>query len=176
MSHNRFQIRIVCALLLLSFVSSPAFGEWSIVVDKDEMTGELTALARSPVTTATKPMSFPNNGVEAILGIACNSKKEWAYIAFNQVPNLNKTRTENGYYEFKIRIKWDEAVEHADMFQDWGEPYLYFTDNNKINKIITSNMLLAEIDWYREGLRYFKFDLNGSSTALSKIRSMCLGN
>jgi len=159
------------SILLASF---PAYANWETSVSKDEMTGDLSAYASSPITGPTKSMGFPYSDVKAWLGVGCDEKDEWAYIGFTESPNLNDTETKDGYNEIRTRIKWDENVKNIVLTQEWGAKFIHFLfDISAIELIEKSDSVLLELNWHGEGIVYFKFSLSGSSSAINKIRNKC---
>lgn len=147
---------------------------WDTSRSKNEMTGKNSSYAHSPSTFSTKPMSFPYSDVKAWLGIGCDSDSEWAYIGFNEAPNLNDDETEDGYNAITTKIKWDESIEETYLTQKWGAEFLHFKfDTSAIEKIQKNNKVLLSLQWHGQGTVYFDFTLRGSSAALKKIRSEC---
>lgn len=147
---------------------------WTHSTSKDEMTGKKMAFASSVSTTPTKLMSFPYHDTIAWLGVGCDGKTEWAFVGFNESPNLTDTDTEDGYNVIKTRIKWDGKVENISMTQKWGAKFIHFEkDRSIISKISKSKSVLLELHWHGEQPSYFDFPLKGSSAALKKIRELC---
>lgn len=147
---------------------------WTHSNSKDEMTGKESAYASSPIIEPTKKMDFPYSDTTAWLGVGCDGKKEWAYIGFNKAPNLTDTDTEDGYNLIRTRIKWDGKIENITLTQYWGASFIHFRDDKSIiSNIANSNSVLLELKWYGEQKTHFEFPLNGSSTALKNIRSLC---
>ena len=165
------KIWLLSGLFILLFAMS-AYGEWEIGSKKDEMTGKQTVYAFSLRTISTKVMSFPYRNTMAWIGIGCNSVNEWVYIGFDTSPNLNKKDTKNGYNLIRTRVKWDNKIENIILIQHWGAKGINFQDAQLIiSKIAKHKTMLLELDWYGQGRVYFKFQLEGSSDALKKIRS-----
>lgn len=170
------KILLFSGLFILLF-TMPAYGEWSTSLSKDKMTGAISTYATSPGTTPTKVMGFPYRNVKAWLVVTCHEKifgeTEGAYIAFNVSPNLSNPITRSGYNLIHARIKWDDNLhENVVLTQNWGSKFIGFQDDQSaISLIAKSNSMLLELDWYGLGFTYFKFQLNGSSEALKKIRS-----
>lgn len=147
---------------------------WSTRTSSDQMTGEFSAYASSPISFPTEVMSFPYSDVRAWLGIGCKGQREWAYIGFSASPNLANTSTEDGYSLIYTRIRWNDVVENIKLRQDWGSDFIHFTDYaSTIRKIDSSKTALLELQWYGQQQTYFEFSLNGSSKALEEIRSKC---
>lgn len=167
-------IQIVVIILMLSV---SAYAQWTNSVSEDEMTGERSCFAQSPVTSATKEMSFPYTDTYAWLGIGYDGQSEWVYFGFSNEPNLTDDDTMDGYDRINTRIKWDNEVVNATFTQEWGSKFIHFTnDRAAITKIIQSNTVLLELSWYGEGQTYFRFSLQGSSDAIRKMRSSCNKN
>ena len=155
-------------------VTPPPKPTWQTSSSKDDMTGEVSAHAHSPSVRPVRPMGFPYSDVKAWLGVGCKGGREWAYIGFNEAPNLTGTDTEDGYNVVSTRIRWDDQVQNVVLTQDWGDRFLSFRhDANAINKIAASSSALLELRWYGESGVHFEFPLKGSSKALAEIRAKC---
>lgn len=119
-------------------------------------------------------MSFPYDSVNAWLGVGCEKGSEWVYIGFNGSPNLADTETKDGYNLIKTRIKWNDQIESVELSQKWGAEFLHFReDTPALEKIGASATALLELQWHGQQPTYFEFSLNGSSKAISDIRSKC---
>lgn len=150
---------------------------WTTSTSKDEMTGDLSEYATSPITKPSKKMEFPYRKVHAWLGVGCDKNNEWAYIGFNSSPNLTNTKTEDGYDSIKTRIKWNDKTEEIELIQEWGAKFIHFRkDSTAISKIETSKSSTLELKWHEQQNVYFEFTLAGSSAAVKEIRRRCLKN
>lgn len=168
--------KIISFIFLFTISTTPLFGQWNTHNSVDEMTGESSNFAISPAVTSTTQMSFPYGGTEGRLVVACNEQQEFTYLMFTQSPNLLNTDTQDGYDRISTRIRWDDEVENITMTQEWGSSALHFRHaSNVISKIMSSNKVLLELNWYGNGRTYFEFSLNGSADAISKIRQSCSG-
>lgn len=169
------KITIVLLSFLYTLISTSAYAGWNTSISKNEMTGEKSAYANSArMISATEPMGFPYRDVKAWLGVGCNNKSEWTYIGFTHTPNLSNTKTEQGYNRITTRAKWDDEIKDTYLTQDWGSKSLHFSDSKGIiENIDKSGTMLIELNWHSQGVKYFKFPLNGSSIALKKIRKIC---
>lgn len=153
---------------------SSAYANWNISINSDEMTGKQQAFAISPAVKLTKPMSSPYNNVSSWIGVGCDGAKPWAFIGFNQAPNLSDSTTKDGYNAISTRIKWNEEVEKINLTQDWGAKFVHFNnDDIIIKKIASSNEVLLELNWYGNGNVHFNYPLSGSASALNKIAKEC---
>ncbi len=150
--------------------------EWESFESSDEMTGDRSAFAVSPNSVPTQKMGFPYGDVEAWLGVGCDSSSEWAYIGFNQAPNLNDGEIKDGYQNFRVRVRWDENVVFETLRQKWSADFIHFyNDNSVIQKMGSASSAMVELNWHGEGAVRFPFTLNGSSKALQDIRGKCSG-
>ena len=155
----------------------PVKPSWHTFTSKDEMTGKFSAYATSPRVYPSPQMSFPYQKVSSKMTIGCNSTSEWAYFSFESSPNLTKDETKDGYNLISTRIKWDDSVENVQLTQDWGARFIHFLNGqNAITKIENSNTAKLELNWHGERPTYFEYTLNGSSTSLKEIRSLCAKN
>jgi RNA polymerase subunit RPABC4/transcription elongation factor Spt4 len=153
---------------------APPKPSWVTSTSKDEMTGEFSAYAYSPSVYPSKKMEFPYSDVKSWMGIGCNAKNEWVYFGFSSTPNLTKDKTKDGYNLIRTRIRWNDNVEDIYLTQDWGAKSIHFrNDSDAIEKIAISSSSLLELQWHGQRPAYFKYSLNGSSKAISEIRSKC---
>ena len=157
-----------------STTSSPA-QKWTTSTSVDPISGGKHSFTTSPSVRPTEIMDFPyNNNIEAYLDIGCDGKKEWVCVVLSEKPILTDFRTEDGYERGRVRIRWDDAFENVFLQQRWGDNVLMFEEAGPaIKKIVSSSSALLEVPWYGQGSVYFRFPLNGSSTALAGIRSQC---
>ncbi len=161
-------------LFSLIFLLNLNASYWNTSITKDEMTGEKNGYVSSKVIPPTKKLGSPYSNTQSWLGVGCNSSEEWAYFGFSQAPNLLNTKTENGYSEILTRIKFNNHIENILLTQKWGSEFIHISSSkNYINKMIKSKSLLLELDWYGNGIVYFKFNLIGFTKALNKIRKEC---
>ena len=119
------KISLFHGLLVLTMATS-AYGKWEISSLKNEMTGEKSVHAVSPIIGPTKRMGFPYGNVKAGLAVGCNSTSEWTYIGFNASPNLNNKDIKDGHNLIETRIKWDNNIENVTLIQNWGERFIFF--------------------------------------------------
>jgi hypothetical protein len=168
------------ACLLLSFVwsgySVADTQAWTTSSSKDEMSGEQSSFATSPVTLSTRPMAFPYNGTKAWLGVGCNMSIEWVFVGFTKAPNLNNTKLGDGYNVIEADIKWDNFLGYAVLTQKWGASFLHFNydyTTDAIEKIVSFNTAMLELDWHGQQPVHFQFTLRGSSAAVAEIRRKC---
>lgn len=152
----------------------PPKPSWKTSTSKDEMTGKFSAYAHSPIAYPSEKMSFPYGNVHSYMGIGCDSDSEWVYYGFNAAPNLTKDETKDGYNLIETRVRWNDNVENVTLTQEWGDKFISFrNDSSAISSISASKTALLELQWHGEQPVYFNFTLNGSSKALSEIRSLC---
>jgi hypothetical protein len=161
--------------LFTLLLTIPAYGEWDTSLSKDEMTGKKSAYASSSVISPMKIMDFPYHDVKAWIGIGHDNQsgQKWVYIGFTNSPNLVNSKIQSGYNLIYARIKWDDDLYNCHLTQKWGCKFLHFQQRDVpfvISQIKKSKTMLLELDWYGQGKTYFKFQLNGSSKALKKIR------
>lgn len=160
--------------IILVLVTMPAYGGWDTSISKDEMTGEISAYARSPITAPTKSMPPPFSDTKGWLGVGCNGEGEWAYVSFSLSPDLSDRDIHNGYNNIKTRIKWDDRVENVTLREEWFSKLIeFYDDKSVISNIAKSSTVVLELKWRDEGTIYFKFPLSGSSAALKVIRNAC---
>lgn len=157
-------------------LTPPSKPEWTTTISADEMTGVRSAYANSPGTQPNIAMSFPYHNVSARLAAGCNNISEWAYIAFDDAPNLANTENESGYNTLNARIKWDNDIVTSGMSQKWQAKFLHFDNGTLIiDRMMNSSTALLELQWHGEQPAHFKFSLNGSTNAIKKIRRECQG-
>lgn len=152
----------------------PKDPEWFISESKDEMTGEFSAYAYSPLGVPTTQMEFPYGDVSGRMVVACNKDSEWAYLSFSSAPNLTKTDTKDGYNLINTRIKWNDEIKEVTLSQDWGSRFFHPRNyDDLISQIESSSTALLELQWHGQSKVYFKYSMNGSSKAIANIRKLC---
>jgi hypothetical protein len=149
---------------------------WKTFSSTDAMTGKTSYFASSAGSRPEKTMSMPYDDTIANLVVACDKNSEWAYLNFNNTPNIIDTDIGDGYNIIKTRIKWDEKISSVSFTQTWGGSSIFFpksTIANTINNIVTSKELLVQLNWYGNTNTYFKFNLQEGAYSVSKIRQDC---
>ncbi|GEM_PF-758114 len=149
--------------------------KWEVFIFKDEKAGKKTGVAISPLIAPTDSMGSPYSDIEAALGVGYDGKYEWVCISFIQPPKLSGTELgdENEYDIISTRIKWDDVVETTELIYLWGSNLLCFIEVSEevISKIINSDTMLLELNWYGEGKVYFQFPLVGAAEAINEIHN-----
>lgn len=147
---------------------------WQTTQSRDEMTGKRSSYATSRSVTPKTPMDFPYHDTTAWLGVGCDKGSEWAYIGFSKAPNLNDTKTGDGYNLISTRFKWNNSVQKIQLTQKWGAAFIHFeNDAEAISKMASASVAVLELDWHGQRPVHFEFPLTGSSAAISKIRAEC---
>jgi len=168
-----FELLSIVVIAFL-FVSGDAEAQWRTSTSSDEMTGKKSCFAISQSTGPKEKMGFPYGDVKAWIGVGSDGTREWAFVGFNNQPNLVDTDIGDGFEEIRTRIKWDDQVENVTLIQTFGAKFLHFeNDKTVIEKIANSGTVLLELPWYDEGGTYFRFSLSGSSAAIEKARKAC---
>ncbi|PNR93279.1 MULTISPECIES: hypothetical protein [unclassified Petrotoga] len=144
--------------------------KWRVYVSKDEMTGEEVWYAISPTVTSTQKMEHE---VLACLIVGYNGEIELVNIWFSLIPNLQNSLINDGYDIIRTRIKWDDEVEPVTLLHEWGSYALIFAGDEKdyVSKIINSDTMMLELNWYGEGKVYFQFPLEGAAEAIDEIHN-----
>jgi len=165
----------ICSATLFIILLTPTVSaQWTTSQSEDEMSGEKRSFAFSPSVESTTRMRMPYTGTTGRLAVGCNDNSEWAYIVFSETPNLLNVTLEDGRNRIRTRMRWDDEVENVILIQTWGANTLHFTNaSSAVQKMINSNEVLLELDWYGENKTYFRFSLEGSSNAVSQIRNEC---
>ncbi len=160
-------------LCLFIFVATTmASDQWHVTSSKDQMTGEETWSAFSPMVGPLAKMGFPYGDTSARLTVSNNGKNEWAYFWFSNPPNLLNTEIKSNYNLIKTRIKWDDELEDIALKQEWGSKFIHFIDyKGAIDKMLKSNSVLLELNWFGEGKVYFEIPLMDSTKAIQEIRA-----
>lgn len=172
------------AILLMMSVTTLLANTWKYHESKDEMSGETEYYASSPIVSATKKMDFPYSKTRAWIGVGCKKGEQWSYFGFTTSPNLNNTKTNSGHSSLSPRLKMGDEIVKLDLTQKWGNKFLHVSgyysdvkynlgDNSFIEKLKNNNSALLELDWHGNGSVYFKYPLQGSSKALSKLQKNC---
>ena len=163
-------IIFVCALMLNGL---QLFAQWKVTQER-EMPMRANSCCTSKDASPTERMDFPYGDVKGWLGVGCDGNSEWAYVGFTTAPNLANTTTKDGYNLISTRIKFDDEVEQITMTQDWSSKFIHFrNDSDIIEKFMTANTILLEMNWYGEGKTYFRFSGSGSTSAINQIRQSC---
>lgn len=163
-------------LLLIPFVTFPAFAQWGVSTTEDSMTGKQRAFASSDWTDPIDPIGFPYNDVRTKLVIGCDAESEWAYINFNSPPNLDSRvmQRRSGYDIITLRTRWDDEVLRMFFFEESGSNTIHFQkDDRAIRRIAESNNVRIEYEWFGKGMVYFDYTLAGSSAAITEMRGHC---
>lgn len=149
--------------------------KWHSFESQDEMSGDKSAYAASLRATSNRSMAFPYRGTESWIGFGCDSKNEWTYLGFSEAPNLNNTKTKDGYNLLSTRVRWDDSVVNETFTQKWGDPFLSFrNDDQVIQRIVGGNTVLVELDWHGQNQAViFPYTLRGSSNAIAEAREWC---
>lgn len=153
---------------------APEPPSWRTFSSTDEMTGKTSHFATSPTVPADNPMGFPYHDVTSAIAVGCDASSEWAYFSFSEAPNITDDETKSGYNLINTRIRWDNSVGSVALTQTWGERFLHFkNDSDGIAKLSGANRVMLELKWYGQERPRFSYTLNGSSKAISEIRSKC---
>lgn len=170
---KRILLTVIACLVTVSANAQTA-STWNVLTDTDEMSGEKSAYTITKYVAPTKPMRSPYGDTKAGLGVGCNRKSEWAYVVFTNKPNITDDITEDGYNRIKTRAKWDDDLGYVNLTQGWGDDALHFKDDAlAIENIIRKNQLLLELNWHGSGRVLFKFPLQGSTAAITDMRTKC---
>ena len=132
-------------------------------------------MAFSEYTKSSSKMNSPYTETECFLTVANYDSYIAVIIIFNNRPNINDTKTEDGYNLIKTRVKFGEDIEYITMTQEWGSRTLVIAfDSLKdkedfIIKLKEHDEMLLELKWYGQGSVYFPIQLNGSTKFINKV-------
>lgn len=161
-------------IAFILIIVSTLFGQWSATSSKDEISGNMSFYAVSNQITPTERMNFPYTDIKSFIGIGCEKGNKWAYLGFNNSPNLSNDKTQNGYNLINARIKFDDKASTTSLSQEWGSKFLHFKYPEQIiEKIKKSNTFIIELEWYGNGNVYFKYPLSGAKNVIDEIFSKC---
>ena len=76
--------------------------------------------------------------------------------------------------EINTRIKFDENVQNVQLIQLLEHKVaILFKNENDEKRLLKSNKVLLELDWYNEGKIYFEYDVKGVSQAIKNMKEKC---
>ena len=116
--------RVAIAALLAAF-AAPAFGQWKGWTSTDLMDDSVQKGVVSTWTKPRRPMAFPYQETEAILGLSCNNGSGEAYMRFTHGLNLSGDETHDGYNSLSLRVRFDNEEPYwLKARQPWGSDQL----------------------------------------------------
>ncbi len=159
-------------LLLILFTVSLAFCAWTVDYIEDEMTGEKTWFAASPLAFPTRQLSFPYQNTTAYLFVFYRDGQDLPVITFDPMLNIKGGIIYKDGFLYTTRVKWDNNIENIKIFKRLFADSITFIDPAYVVKRIrSSNTMLLELDWIGIGRVYFKFDLTGASKAIDQLHA-----
>lgn len=165
---------VVLAVALLP--TERARAQWRTTSNADQMSGEVTRHAMSPMVGPNRRMSFPYGDTRAWVGVGCSSDgRYWAYLGFSNEPNLTTAEPQaGGYSTVSLRVRWDDDLTTEDFTQTWGDRFLSFArDEEAVRRLKDAASVFVELPWYGDGGVVFRFPLAGSSAAIDRQLSAC---
>ena len=150
---------------------------WAISSSKDEMTGEMSFYASSPISYPTKALSSPYKDIHSRIIVGCNSYYDWAHIEFNHsiiITNYEATPDYRWAY-YTAKTKWNKHIDHTNLRFDFKNKRLLYFFNHKriISNIMKSDTMLLELDWHDNEKVYFPYSLKYSSNAIDEVYKKC---
>jgi len=141
------------------------------------MTNEVVGYAVSPHVAPSRQMEFPYADAEAWMGYMCDAKNEWVFVQFSTPPNIANTEPADGFNHFSTRLKWGDEIKTTNLSQKWGADVISFRDGGRdALKRLTSgtvDTVLLELDWFGNGVVYFRFSLQDAAAAIAKAKTSC---
>jgi len=164
---------LVLTVVLISLLATAVFGEWTLTYFTDEMTGQRTWYASSPISYPNSVMNFPYADACAWLIVLYNGENDLPLVLFNLIPTFLNTSIGDGYYLLSTRVKWNNSVEQMEFYQPILGNGLFFIDYKRATKMIrASKTMRIELNWLGNGLVYFDFDLTGASKAIDNLHAV----
>ncbi len=147
-------------------VRSALTASWSTTSFADETPG-----ARSQAVSPVTPMSSPYRDVTGTIFVQCLGP---VWIRFSVAPNLSDgavIATGDGFTNYALSAQIDGRDVRYSVSQDWGDYDLRFHNAATVGQALTgSNEIEIMIPWSGEGNVRFRWDLDGSYSA---IQSAC---
>lgn len=155
--------KFITILALALLLASPSAAAWNVNKEVDPFTEAKSCYAHSDRVRHDRVLNPPYNETKAWLGVGSNVTKSWAYIGFT---SMNIPGSDNLY----LRYRTDKEVGYLAVSEaDGGREFLNFdNDDNVIGMIRSANFMLIEVPFYGSRPAIFRFDLSGSSAAISK--------
>jgi len=168
----KFFIKAIITIGITSSLMAKMTGGWNVSIEKDEMTNKKTCYTTGKWTKSTKSLSFPYSDLTQTVGIGIDyTGKYWSYIAFSNDPNLTDEENENGYTTATRRVKFDNNITNFSFVRDWGSRFAHTANDDEfIDKLMTSKLMLTEQEQYGNGKIYYQINLTGMQNAYDSCR------
>ena len=163
-------LKLTCFVVL--FLIAPAYylegqeAEWTISNRVDQMSGEVSYYARSPLARS--------HGIESFVSFVCSGKYGEVYIGFDR----------------QIRIRWDEGVLGTKKLRaKWSgrskPEQAYFVENGRfIHFVKVEETMKHLVEWKRKELKLevplvpggnaiFRYDLSGAARGIAEAKERC---
>ena len=172
---------VIFLILLNSSVLASNTDNWKLVKNIDKMTNKLeSCYIMSKLIKADSELSFPYKNLQSSVVIPLYLKPAFT---FTSNANLNEgSYTLKEKYgdvkmanrEINTRIKFDENVQNVQLIQLLEHKVaIFFKNENDEKRLLKSNKVLLELDWYNEGKIYFEYDVKGVSQAIKNMKEKC---
>ena len=150
-----------------------ASAQWRASTYENEMDGTVTYSASSDLTAATTSMISPYEDTRSILYVGCyDDGRQWADIVFNKTAIVTSDETtEDGHDIIRARMKFDEDEPVTMVLtRRMGSTVLMFDrDQWAIDGFKRASTFLLELNWYGQGMVYFRYSLDGAADAISAL-------
>lgn len=149
-----------------SVSSTPARIEyWRSNAYITDLEKEKRAYVQSNTVTSDQSMDFPYSRTTATINVVKNSRTTWAYIEFNNQPNIVNSETEEGYSIIRANVYIDGVRETATLTQEWGSKILHFRYPTwLIGKLKSCESFRINLRWYGNTGAVWSFSGKGFST------------
>ena len=149
------KLLIVISLLLTSTMASALSIEgWALTKFEDGMTGDISKELRVE-GTLNKELAFPYANPLVILSYSCKGD---FFALYTEASNITGGDLEDGYSQFRFRIKIDDNLTASNFLQTWGSNWFQLSAHGTSNSIKSSNKLLIETPLYGDGNVVYSFN------------------
>ena len=167
----------VSGLLLAVLIAtcSLAHAQWrQITTGPDPMSDAVDYGTMSSLVKPLSPMGFPYDLLEAWVHYTCVGHM---VIAFNGTPPGladGKPSPSNEATVHEMRIRWDrDAPDEVLVVQSTKDDFFFFPDPGLKHQLATRTTLTVEFPWELVPTSVFRWELTGSSTAITTVDEKC---
>ena len=179
MTKTLISLSIVAAAALTTTSAVAGKKSWNYSNNIDEMTEKETHYAMGIKVPATKAMRFPYRDSNSYIGYGCdNTGSEWVFINFNKLPShQNSTSSTKTHKWYETQIKVNGVIKDIVYTKERnGQEFIHISSGVRdefITDLLSAKDMLIKYELYNSGDTYFRYDLTGSTAAITKARTAC---